>query len=447
MRCCHFNDDHDGTPMQRTLLLIPHEIAGIPVFGIGWLLLAILAALALRLLLAKLQGGQPQGTGVVETLLRESPIWLLLSGIVWYVLPRVELTNVDGEPVGMAIRGYGVMLLLAVGSAVWLAAYRAKRQGFDPEIIYSVAPWVFAGGIIGARTFYVLQYRKDFISNTWQETVLKMLDFTGGGLVVYGSFIGGILAGSIYLHRKKLPWLKFGDVIVPCMFLGVFIGRLGCVMNGCCYGGRCEDNQFALKFPPNSPVWREQLDSGELLGFAYDPDTRLITRITPGGLADRAGNIKVNQRIEVDHPTDDFRPLATASRDIPAEDARTGVVATIGGRRYVWSPNDLPETALPVFAAQILSSVSSLLLCLALCLIPAMRFREGTVMMLGFASYAILRFVLELVRVDESGQFGTDFSISQWVSICVLTGSLIGLGFIYSRAQTARPIPSPELNR
>ena len=65
--------------MQRTLLLIPHEIAGIPVFGIGWLLLAILAALALRLLLAKLQGGQPQGTGVVETLCtRESPIWLLL---------------------------------------------------------------------------------------------------------------------------------------------------------------------------------------------------------------------------------------------------------------------------------------------------------------------------------------------------------------------------------
>ena len=58
------------------------------------------------------------------------------------------------------------MLLLAVGSAVWLAAYRAKRQGFDPEVIFSVAPWVFGGGIIGARTFYVLQYRNDFIGNT-----------------------------------------------------------------------------------------------------------------------------------------------------------------------------------------------------------------------------------------------------------------------------------------
>ncbi|HBV62473.1 MAG TPA: diacylglyceryl transferase [Rhodopirellula sp.] len=423
--------------MQRTLVLIPHEIAGIPVFGMGWLLFAILIALALRLLIAKLQGA-----AVFETLSREWPVWALMSGIVWFVLPRVELTNVDQEPIGMAIRGYGVMLLLAVGSAVGLAAYRARRQGFDPEVIYSVAPWVFAGGILGARTFYVIQYRDSFIADTWSQTALNMLKFTEGGLVVYGSFIGGILAGSIYLYRKKLPWLKFGDVIVPCMFLGVFIGRLGCVMNGCCYGGRCEDNQFALKFPPNSPVYEDQWRSGELLGFRFDPETRLITSISPDGLAERAG---INAGQKVDTLDRDYTPLATASRDIPAEDARTGVVATIDGRRYRWSPRELPKTALPVFAAQILSSVSSLLLCLGLCMIPVQRFREGTVMMLGFASYAVLRFVLELVRVDESGQFGTDFSISQWVSICVLAGSLIGLGFLYSRKQATAAVSSPEL--
>ena len=423
--------------MQRTLLLIPHEIAGIPVFGMGWLLFAILIALAVRLLIAKLQGA-----GVFEVLSREWPVWALMSGIVWFVLPRVELTNVDQEPIGMAIRGYGVMLLLAVGSAVGLAAYRARRQGFDPEVIYSVAPWVFAGGILGARTFYVIQYRDSFIADTWSQTALNMLKFTEGGLVVYGSFIGGILAGSIYLYRKKLPWLKFGDVIVPCMFLGVFIGRLGCVMNGCCYGGRCEDNQFALKFPPNSPVYEDQWRSGELLGFRFDPETRLITSISPAGLAERAG-IKAGQK--VDTLDRDYTPLATASRDIPAEDARTGVVATIDGRRYRWSPRELPKTALPVFAAQILSSISSLVLCLGLCMIPVQRFREGTVMMLGFSSYAVLRFVLELVRVDESGQFGTDFSISQWVSICVLTGSLIGLGFLYSRKHATATASGPEL--
>jgi phosphatidylglycerol---prolipoprotein diacylglyceryl transferase len=423
MRRSLFNDDNDGASMQRTLLLIPHEIAGIPVFGIGWLLFAILAALAVRLLLAKLRG-----TEVFTILSREWPLWLLMLGIVWLILPRVELTNLDQEPVGMAIRGYGVMLLLAVGSAVWLAAYRATRQGFDAELIYSVAPWAFAGGILGARTFFVIQYRDRFIADTWSETVSNMLKFTEGGLVVYGSFIGGILAGSIYLYRKKLSWLKFGDVIVPCMFLGVCIGRLGCLMNGCCYGGRCEDNQFALKFPPNSPVYEDQLRSGELLGFRFDPETRLITNITPDSLAARSG-IRTGQKIDTLEA--DGTPLTTASRDIPAEDARTGVIATIDGVRQRWDPSQLPATALPVFAAQILSSSTSLVLCICLCLIPATRFRDGTVMMLGFASYAILRFVLELVRVDESGQFGTSLSISQWVSVVVFTGSLIGLGLIY----------------
>ena len=91
----------------------------------------------------------------------------------------------------------------------------------------------------------------------------------------------------------------------------------------------------------------------------------------------------------------------------------------------------MPKTALPVFAAQILSSITSLLLCIGLCLIPDSRLRDGTVMMLGFAGYAILRFVLELIRVDESGQFGTSLSISQWVSVFVLSGALIGLFLIF----------------
>ena len=422
--------------MQRTLLLIPHEIAGIPVFGIGWLLIAILLAMLLRLAIGKYMGA-PVG----NIFFTETPYWLFTLAISTFLLPRAELRNVDGDPVGMAVRGYGVLLLLAVASALGLAAYRARRRGFDPDVIFSVAPFVFAGGILGARTFYVIQYREDFIAETWVETAWNMMKFTEGGLVVYGSFIGGILAGSVYLYRKQLPWLKFGDVIVPCMFLGVFVGRLGCVMNGCCYGGRCEDSPYALKFPPNSPVWREQIASGELLGFGYDPETRLITSITPDGLADKEG-IKLNQHVET--LADDVTTLKDAPRGIPAEDARTGIVATIDGRRYTWSPSELPETALPVFAAQILSSVSSLILCLLLCSIPATYFRDGTVMMLGFASYAILRFVLELVRVDESGQFGTDFSISQWVSICVLIGATVGLIRIYAHPQDSAVFPDAE---
>ena len=152
----------------------------------------------------------------------------------------VELKNLDGDPIGMAIRGYGVMLLTGVISAVGLSAYRAKRHGIDPEIVFSMAPWAFFGGIIGARLFFVMQYWDQFSDETIGRTIGNILKFTEGGLVVYGSFIGGFLAVGYYIARHRLPLLKFGDVIVPCIFIGVFFGRIGCLMNGCCYGGRCE---------------------------------------------------------------------------------------------------------------------------------------------------------------------------------------------------------------
>ncbi len=419
--------------MQRTLLLIPHEIAGIPVVGLGWLLMFLVAGLAVRLWIAS-RGGQTVG----QVLKLEGMMWAAIAVAIVFVLPIVELKNLDDEPIGMAIRGYGVMLIAGVSAAVGLAAYRARRRGIDPEIILSMAPWAFVGGIIGARLFFVIQYRDQFIGATIAETLGNVARFTEGGLVVYGSFIGGFLAVAYFISRNHLPLLKLGDVIVPCIFLGVFFGRIGCLMNGCCYGGRCEDNWAALHFPPNSPVYEDQIQSGEILGFTFDPASHRIESVRAGSLAANAG-IAVGSRLEA--LGDDRTPLKTASRLIPKEDVRTGVYATIDGKRYRWGPDQLPSRALPVYAAQVLSSVSSLLLCLLLCGLSMFALRDGTVMMLGFAAYAILRFVLELVRVDEGGQFGTDLSISQWVSLIVFACSIVGLWWIYRSPQTVKIQP------
>ncbi|WP_218933986.1 prolipoprotein diacylglyceryl transferase [Rubripirellula lacrimiformis] len=415
--------------MRRTLLLIPHEIAGLPVFGFGWLLILLAIGLVARIVIGKVRGQSPG-----KILATEGLLWAIAAIAVTVVLPRVELHNLDGDPVGMAIRGYGVMLLLGVGSAIWLAAYRARRYGIDPDMIYSIAPWAFFGGIFGARAFFVAQYHRQFIGDTFFETVGNMLRFTEGGLVVYGSFIGGSLAVTYFLIRHKLPVLKFGDVIVPCMFLGVFFGRIGCVMNGCCYGGRCEEGPMALQFPPGAKVYQDQLFDGQLLGFSYDAETREITSVREGSLADQAG-IRVGGRLN--ELNDDRSEWKSAPRDIPAEDVPTGVVVTVDGRRHRWSADQLPNQALPVQAAQVISSISSLVLCLALCGLSRFDFRTGTIMLLGFASYAVLRFVLELIRVDEAGQFGTNLSISQWVSIVVFSLSLGGLAWLYRSSKTA----------
>ncbi|MGB7327051.1 MAG: prolipoprotein diacylglyceryl transferase family protein [Rubripirellula sp.] len=427
--------------------MIPHEIGGLTVLGFGWLLIALMIGFLMRLAFARTgdrsTGRLSWGQAIVKVLTTEGVVWAMAAVAIVFVLPMVELKNLDGQPVGMAVRGYGAMLLLAVGSAVALAAYRAKRAGMDPDLIYAMAPWAFFGGIFGARAFFVIQYRQQFIGDTMMQTIGNMLKFTEGGLVVYGSFIGGSLAVTYFLIRHKLPVLKFGDVIVPCMFLGVFFGRIGCVMNGCCYGGRCEEGPMTLHFPPGAKVYQDQLYDGQLLGFAYDAETREIISVRPGSLADKAG-IKTGGRLN--EISNDRTVLANAPRTIPAEDVRSGVIVTVDGRRHRWAPDQLPMQALPVQPAQAISSVSSLLLCLGLCGLSLIHFRDGTIMMVGFGSYAVLRFGMELIRVDEAGQFGTNLSISQWVSVIVLGFSLAGLVWIYrsSSAAAIRSEASPN---
>lgn len=420
--------------MRQTLVLIPHEVAGLPIFGFGWLLILLVAAWVVRIVWSIRRGHSLRQFAMTEGLM-----WIAVATAIVFVLPRVELANVDGQPVGMAIRGYGVMLLCGVGSAVALAAYRASRRGIDPDVIFAIAPWAFIGGIAGARLFYVVQYRDQFIGDSVAETVGNMLKFTEGGLVVYGSFIGGGVAVAYYIFRHRLPLLTFGDVIVPCLFIGVFFGRIGCLMNGCCYGGRCDEHWASIQFPPTSVVYHSQLQSGELLGLQINPETHRIQAVQPNSLANDAG-IQIGST--VDHIRFDHSLAANTSSDIPAQNVRYGAEARIDGKTYRWSPSHLPDRALPVYAAQLLSSVSALALCLLLCGLSWFKLREGAVMMIGFASYAVLRFVLELVRVDEAGQFGTNFSISQWVSMIVFALSMIGLVFVHRRTPAAKTIPA-----
>ena len=423
--------------MLRTLVFIPHEVAGLPVFGLGWAMILLAIALVGRLAFA-VRRQQP----VAQVLVGEGYLWGMVAFAIAVIMPFVELRNVADEPVGVAIRGYGVMLLAGVVSGVALACHRARLRGLNPDVILSIAPWAFFGGILGARLFYVIQYRDRFIADSLLETVQNVFRFTEGGLVVYGSFIGGFLAVAFYVFRNRLSLLTLGDVIVPCLFLGVFFGRIGCMMNGCCYGGRCEESWLAFQFPAGSAVYHDQLRTGELLGLNVDELTGVVSDVREGSLAAQAG-IGPGSRLEqISH---DLSVFETAPSDLPKENVRTGVIARIDGKLIRWLPDELPDVALPVRAAQLISSLSALGLCLLLCLLSWFRLREGTVMLLGFSGYAIVRFCLELVREDEAGQFGTSLTISQLVSIVILSLSLIGLAWIhfgFQRPPTAMRAPA-----
>jgi phosphatidylglycerol:prolipoprotein diacylglycerol transferase len=74
------------------------------------------------------------------------------------------------------------------------------------------------------------------------------LDIRAGGLVFYGGFIGAALAVVVGSRWKRMPLLALADVLAPSIALGYVFGRLGCFMNGCCYGRAC-DLPWAVRFP------------------------------------------------------------------------------------------------------------------------------------------------------------------------------------------------------
>jgi phosphatidylglycerol:prolipoprotein diacylglycerol transferase len=68
-----------------------------------------------------------------------------------------------------------------------------------------------------------------------------------GGLVYYGGLIGATLAGMFFIHWKKLPLWTMADIFAPSIALGSVLGRIGCLLNGCCYGRAC-DLPWAITF-------------------------------------------------------------------------------------------------------------------------------------------------------------------------------------------------------
>lgn len=150
----------------------------------------------------------------------------------------------------LEIKWYGVLVALGLLAGMWTATRRGRNAGLAPEAVADTIFWLIAGGIVGARLFYVVTYwREEFAGKPlWNIFVFR------SGVVFYGGLIGATLAGIIHLRRKKLPVWKFADVLAPSVALGHVFGRAGCLMTGCCYGRVAQGFACAVRFPPGAPA-------------------------------------------------------------------------------------------------------------------------------------------------------------------------------------------------
>ncbi len=395
--------------MLQTIFYIPNQIGGIPLFGFG-LLLALCAVAGVLTVgwLGWRQGFNADTLGYV-------PLFAVLGAIVWFILPCVC------EPEGLPIRGYGSMLLVAVLAALGLTVRRGRRLGIDPDTLIMLCFWMILPGIVGARVFYIIQYREDF------DSLGSLLNFTKGGLVVYGSIIGGVLGLLVFVIRRKLPLMATLDLMAPSFMLGLAIGRLGCFLNGCCFGGVC-DLPWAVEFPVGSPAHIHYIRHGDsylhglrFRGMLADPP--VIAAVEPRSAPEREG-LREGTAIAAVNGTAVHSVEEAESLLFRVHRAGSQLeIKTANGKTARWTVGSHVHP--PIHPTQIYSTINALVLCLLLVAFAPFRTRDGQVFALFLTAYPATRFLLEIIRNDEGAMFGTGLTISQNVSLAALVVAAI----------------------
>jgi len=188
------------------------------------------------------------------------------------------------EPQHIAIYSYGFMLMVSfIIGTIWLIIQGKKEKPpIEADTILDLMVFIIIGSIIGARAVYVATQSQDYTG----EAAKNILLITEGGLSIHGGIIGAMLFGWFYCKFKGLEYWKMVDFVIPAVALGQFFGRLGCFLNGCCYGIKCYTIDTAIQASeksglknifvfPNADTWKSRGMSDDLARF-YDAGTAAI---------------------------------------------------------------------------------------------------------------------------------------------------------------------------
>lgn len=148
----------------------------------------------------------------------------------------------------IAVYSFGALLAIAFLCGMTLAGYRAKKAGLSSQQIVDFCLWLLIASIVGARGLYVLQ-NWDY----YQFHLIEILMVQRGGLVFYGGLIAGFLFAFLFMRLKKWSFWQIVDILAPSLALGHAFGRMGCFLNGCCFGS-LTNVAWGVQFPDGSPA-------------------------------------------------------------------------------------------------------------------------------------------------------------------------------------------------
>ena len=169
---------------------------------------------------------------------------------------------------GIPIRAYGLMMVIGFVLGVSRAARVAKRRGIAPERMWDLGLVVLVSGVVGARLVYVLLNPPPMLRGCglprsiggWVESLREFLAVWNGGLSFHGGVAFAVLFGWLYVRRVGIGFWVAADLSAPSGAIGYAVTRIGCFLNGCCYGAptnlpwavRFNDHGFIT--PPSHPT-------------------------------------------------------------------------------------------------------------------------------------------------------------------------------------------------
>ena len=162
-----------------------------------------------------------------------------------------------------SLHWYGLLIAMGFWVSMLYARRQAARENEDPEKVQDMAFWLLLFGLMGARFIFILTRWDVYMQNP-----LKILTFWEGGFVFYGGFIGAAFTLIYYTTVHKLPFFKYADLLIPFLAMAHAVGRLGCLMAGCCFGEPTE-MAWGIQFPSGSACHVQHLRLGDV--GANDP--------------------------------------------------------------------------------------------------------------------------------------------------------------------------------
>src|SRR5262245_48382615 len=283
-------------------------------------------------------------------------------------------------PDGIPVYGFGAMLFVTFILVTLWGTVRAKPIGMPATRFQDFTIWVFVSGIIGARVLYMIQYANQFADLSIMGLIGAFFKILEGGIIFYGSALGAAIGYGLFywfvMRRLHVSGWQLADAVAPLLAMGLAIGRIGCYLNGCCWGQvACEECRTvplgAAHFPLLPAHARGQLVAEQYLqtstGFAiarrdrgnpFEDPRSVVIAVEKDSPADKAGVkpgdriVKVNGQpnaiiVDVSGPQDKVEAAVLQLLQAGKEGAKRETTAT--GRDRVVFNKDNPEDNLNAY--------------------------------------------------------------------------------------------------